>query len=306
MPPPARPPLARVPSSFDPEMDYSPRLKHALKRLAYPTLLPVYSRLMRAVHRLPDAPTALTFGGRGSEYDQLVYEADRLWGLAGKTVLLQGVGDGRELVFWKHYRPARVIGADFVLPDTPPPGGLGFPVRFVAADLSRLPLEDASVDGVASLNVYEHLRDLDAVLKDTVRVLKPGGWFVSSFGPLYHAPGGDHISYLRGGLENAYAHLLMPPEDYRSFLRRMLLPGTDTSPGRPHFAELDLFSRLKLEDYRRAFSARFDLTCFRGHIDPVGLEFRRAHPDAWRALLARGHSELDLLVNTVVAMGTRR
>lgn len=310
MSPRIRQPLHRVPRSFDPAADYTPRLKHFVKSLAYPMLLPLYTRLMRALHGLGDRQTAgpaeVWFGNRGSEYDQLVYEADRMWGLTGKRVLLQGVGDGRELVFWKHYRPADVIGVDFALPASPPPDGLGFPTRFIASDLSRLPLEADSVDGVASVNVYEHLRDLDAVLSDTVRVLKPGGWFLCSFGPLYHAPGGDHISLLRGGLENAYAHLLLPPEDYRRFLGEMLVPGTDTSPGRPHFVELDLFSRLRLEDYRRAFSARFDLVRFRGHIDPLGLEFRRAYPDAWQALLARGYSESDLLVTTVVAMGTRR
>lgn len=299
-----------MPASFDPALDYSPRFKHRVKALAYPALLPLYSLMMKRVHRLPTGPAAagaeVWFGSRGTEYDQLMFEADRAWGLAGKTVLLQGVGDAKELVFWRHYHPASVIGADFALPSAPPPQGLGFPTSFMAADLSRLPLPDAFVDGVASVNVYEHLKDVDAVLDDTVRVLRPGGWFLASFGPLYRAPGGDHISFLRGGLRHAYAHLLLGPAEYARFLERMLIPGVDSAPDRRHFAELDLFSRLRLEDYHRALSARFDLLRFRGHIDPVGLAFRAAYPDAWRDLLARGHRELDLLVSTAVAMGTRR
>jgi len=41
-----------------------------------------------------------------------------------------------------------------------------------------MPFEDASFQTVISNSVLEHIPDLDAVLLETARVLKPGGMFI--------------------------------------------------------------------------------------------------------------------------------
>jgi SAM-dependent methyltransferase len=51
-------------------------------------------------------------------------------------------------------------------------------VEFRAADLSRLPLADSSLDVVVCLQVIEHLADVDGFLAEVARVLRPGGEFV--------------------------------------------------------------------------------------------------------------------------------
>ncbi|WP_432493075.1 methyltransferase domain-containing protein [Kineococcus auxinigenes] len=48
-------------------------------------------------------------------------------------------------------------------------------VRAHIADLSALPLDDASTDVAVSLNAVEHLHDVDAHLAEVHRVLRPGG-----------------------------------------------------------------------------------------------------------------------------------
>jgi SAM-dependent methyltransferase len=52
------------------------------------------------------------------------------------------------------------------------------PAADIRADLARLPLPDASVDGVISSHVLEHLPDDRTALRELARVVRPGGWAV--------------------------------------------------------------------------------------------------------------------------------
>lgn len=60
-----------------------------------------------------------------------------------------------------------------------------------AADGCRLPLAAGSVDGAISFSVLEHVTDLDALLADLARVLKPNGFCVHQF-HLYSSLTGGH------------------------------------------------------------------------------------------------------------------
>ncbi len=59
------------------------------------------------------------------------------------------------------------------------------------ADAGRLPLPDASVDGVFCSNLLEHARDPSAVIAEMARVLRPGGWGYLSWTNWY-SPWGGH------------------------------------------------------------------------------------------------------------------
>jgi 2-polyprenyl-3-methyl-5-hydroxy-6-metoxy-1,4-benzoquinol methylase len=55
--------------------------------------------------------------------------------------------------------------------------GLPQDVAFVPANLDgRLPLDDASVDTAAAIEVIEHLENPRAFVRELARVTKPGGW----------------------------------------------------------------------------------------------------------------------------------
>lgn len=57
--------------------------------------------------------------------------------------------------------------------------GLPADVTFLAANLDGpLPIEDASVDTAAAIEVIEHLENPRAFVRELVRVTKPGGWIV--------------------------------------------------------------------------------------------------------------------------------
>lgn len=86
---------------------------------------------------------------------------------------------------------AKYVGADF-----DPEAG----VRISSE--GRLPLDNSSFDAVMSIQVLEHVRDLDRYLGEAHRVLKPGGkLLLSTHGSwLYHPHPEDHRRWTRTGL----------------------------------------------------------------------------------------------------------
>jgi SAM-dependent methyltransferase len=64
------------------------------------------------------------------------------------------------------------------------------------------PIDDGSVDGVLSVQVLEHVWDLDWYLGESLRILKPGGWLLlSTHGTwLYHPHPTDYRRWTRDGL----------------------------------------------------------------------------------------------------------
>lgn len=86
---------------------------------------------------------------------------------------------------------ADYVGADFEA---------GAMVRIDAN--GRLPVADGSMDAVISVQVLEHVRDLDLYLAEAARVLKKGGvLLLSTHGTwLYHPHPEDHRRWTRTGL----------------------------------------------------------------------------------------------------------
>lgn len=100
----------------------------------------------------------------------------RLLNACGATGVLADVGCGTGgLVREVRGRFAAVVGIDAVRYD-----GLPADVTFVRADLDtgRLPLDDASADVTAAVEVIEHLENPRAFVRELTRITRPGGWIV--------------------------------------------------------------------------------------------------------------------------------
>ena len=74
---------------------------------------------------------------------------------------------------------ATLIGVDLV------PAGLKAHelvprARLLHADVCRLPIADASVDGIVSANLLEHVPNDRLALREAARILRPGGTLSSS------------------------------------------------------------------------------------------------------------------------------
>jgi SAM-dependent methyltransferase len=65
------------------------------------------------------------------------------------------------------------------------------PARYLQMDASAMQFPDASFDVVYSFSVFEHLPDPESVLREAIRVLRPGGLLSISL-HLYSSEGGCH------------------------------------------------------------------------------------------------------------------
>jgi SAM-dependent methyltransferase len=68
------------------------------------------------------------------------------------------------------------------------------PEGAIAADASRLPIPDESVDGAFCSNLLEHTPDTEGVLREIERTLRPGGWAYISWTNWYSPWGGHDIT----------------------------------------------------------------------------------------------------------------
>jgi len=77
--------------------------------------------------------------------------------------------------------------------------------RFVYSEDGKLPFHDDSFDAAFSTDTFEHVMDLDQAFGEIRRVLRPGGSFLTRFGPLFYSPHGYHLYW---ACQVPYAHLL--------------------------------------------------------------------------------------------------
>lgn len=145
-------------------------------------------------------------------------------------------------------------------------------VDVVLASDQRLPFDDGAVDCVLSVQVLEHVWDIDSYLRECRRVLKPGGRLVlSTHGTwLYHPHPTDYRRWTRDGLVRELAERGFEPESiqalvgplawttqfraigYHTVLSRFGMPGQWASAIICGFMHL----RMKLEDWLTPASIR--------------------------------------------------
>lgn len=118
----------------------------------------------------------------------------------GASVLDLGCGDGGIVAGWLK-QGADAHGCDFAVTERPAAAALRAEGRLRAIELApayRLPYPDASFDFVVSNQVFEHVRDYPATIRETRRVLRPGGRAVHVF-PSRLVPIEPHVNTPFGG-----------------------------------------------------------------------------------------------------------
>jgi len=115
---------------------------------------------------------------------------------ANSTVLDAGCGSGRYTMALARSCPARVIGVDLGAASVGQARRIASDIgisniEFKVGDVLALPFEDESVDCVFSNGVLHHTGDTERGLRETYRILKPGGraflYLYAAGGLFWHA-----------------------------------------------------------------------------------------------------------------------
>lgn len=198
---------------------------------------------------------------------------------------------------WLTYRPTSLLGLD--LRSSPKEwdavrhlaAASNIRCALLVADGMALPVRGASVDLVSSQGVLEHITDVECFLRETRRVLRPGGFTHAHFGPLWHCYGGPHVGEL------GYDHLLLTRQEFIEKARAL-------NTGYSYWLEEGLYNMCLLEDYLALFRSWFEITRLALVGSSEGSAFKRANPARWKLLLQR--TEERHLLTRLVSITARK
>lgn len=286
----------------------SARLKRRVARSVLRLLQPATQR--RIGLALPVKADLVTLGERFANEAALARLLSWLRTTEGLCVLVPGcyIG-GEDIQFWLRHGAGRVEGIDVyaldrqwsrILPELR--ARWHSEVEFRQGSIEDIPFENDTFDVVASSAVLEHVRNLEAMTAETARVLRPGGYALHLFGPLYYCFGADHCiaSY---GEAAGYDHLLLDAAEYRAKIEdRTQFEMTDGNPDLAFWALNDQFSFSTAAEYLQHFQKHFEVLYTVVKISPSALAYRERFPEKWRRLLDAQIDEADLMVKSLCVL----
>ncbi len=167
-------------------------------------------------------------------------------------------------------------------------------VTVMVADAQQIPFDDASFDVVVSAAAFEHIHDIEAMLREVQRVLRPGGHLYAQFSPTWWHYNGPHLIKC---VSVPWAHVF--------FSDRTLLNVLE------HYRVRETFPRSyldeKIEDFQRM--GRLSLRKFRKAVRAAGLEplqIEARSPRRWKDILARVPGLDEVVGGSAVAVLHKR
>ncbi len=255
---------------------------------------PVFKRVTRFLY------------GEGGMFRRYAYgKCDRLHSLRGSSVLVPGVGYGKNLLQLAAFRPKEIIAFD--LYDYPEVWAeltrtlreeFGVPITFLKGDYDVVPEERAGTfDFIISDAVLEHVPDMPGFAAGSAKFLKPGGIFYASFGPLWYGPSGDHVTW--GGGWRLFDHLLLSKEAYAAQLQERSLRSVQNDSCDPGFmVQEGFFSYVKAAEYLDDLAAAgFALSDVEVKIPAGNIELLRRDRELNAALDRAGAPLFDRFAN---------
>jgi len=252
----------------------------------------------------------LIIGPRGNDYARHRRRLNKIKKMRGKKILIAGAGTGSDLYSYFVYRPSQLICVDlFDWREIYKKIKKEYPeirIIFYQANLEKLKkILSESIDIYSSDAVLEHCQNLEAVLKEAVRVLKKGGIFYATFGPLYYCYGGDHLSGY-DSFSSGYNHLLLNEKDYQDYVTKWT-PQTEVLKPEDNskiWVENKLFSYLRVSEYLNLLESCFKRLFLQFEVEPKALRWLKKYPEKKNFLLKKYNLELiDLITKSISFIG---
>lgn len=114
-------------------------------------------------------------------------------------------------------------------------------------------------DIVISINAFEHILNLEAVIEKLHKCLKRGGILLAQFGPIWSGVKGSHfwvndsLNFMDNGFVPPWAHLLMSENELRYYLQRANISEDIVNIVLDQFYHSSFINRLHFEDYCQIF-----------------------------------------------------
>lgn len=239
--------------------------------------------------------------------------ANRTCPLRSARVLVPGVGYGRNLAQLAAFRPREIVAFD--LYEYPEDwehlartlfDRFGVRTAFFKGDFDAIPAPERSTfDAIISDAVLEHVPDLPGFMANSATLLREGGIFFASFGPIWYGPSGDHVEW---GPDNLFDHLLLSREKYVAQSKKRVAVSAHDSCDPGFMGQEELFSYLASADYAKHLldHPAFEPNLFAAKISSKALSFFSRHPDFHTVLDKRGLPRFDRFCSGFYAWLTRR
>ena len=280
------------------------KLKKILRRYSYPIFLGArkYFINRKFGYLKKIGITEIFIGYRGTDYQALRKKTARFKKIKNSTILIIGIGTGRDLESWLEYEPKKIIAVDYFnysraweMRKEQFKKKYKTEIKFLQADVTDLrPIKDNSIDVIGSDAVFEHINKFSEAVRELTRVLNANGILYANFGPLWYSWGGDHISGT-DDFKNAYNHIRLNEKDYKAYLDSFGEFSHNEHDGRT-WIKNNLFSYLKPKEYLAILEenklVRKYTSCV---IDIRSLEYRAKYPEIFFNL-AKNFGEDTLLI----------
>jgi SAM-dependent methyltransferase len=208
-----------------------------------------------------------------SEWSDMI--ASWCGGLTGKRIMEVGCDVTGRLVkqICELYRPEEIVGINPLVQLQ----RFGPNCRIEAGDVRSIAYAEGYFDVILSSSAFEHIHNFDVALAEMYRILKPGGYLFSTFGPIWSASYGHHLWLSRDGKLYTYWNVVLPPYCHLLMNPRQiagLLAGEYPSDVCDAIGEYVCNStdenQLFFEDYETIVKkSPFEIILFKGIDDPV-------------------------------------
>jgi SAM-dependent methyltransferase len=145
-------------------------------------------------------------------------------------------------------------------------------VRLHEMDAAELEFGDGLFDLAFCYNTFEHFKQPDRVLDEIHRVLRPGGFLVAVFNPIYSSPYGLHAYY---SISVPYCQFLFEPAVLDAFC-------AENGMEPINYGMLNKWSGTRFRKLWEGNRSRFDMSYYREQLDCSGLDLVWSYPSCFR------------------------